>query len=140
MRDPYRQDTHGTVAANGFHRLGVQVNLPFREPCAVSHPFLHARHIAFTRSKTGAHPASGTQDQVSKHVVALTVGNDDLDAFVGHLAGYGTFSHHPAASETGFLRTDILLQIPFRFHLTDNLHARFAGKAVVYAIHIAQYD
>ena len=134
------QDAHGLVAAHRLHRLGVQVNLSFGEPRAMRNPLLHARHAALSRSKARTHHAAGPQHQVGQHVLAPPVGNDYLDALVGHLAGHATLGHHAAAPEARLFRADILLQVPVRLHLADNLRARRARRTVIDAVHVAQDD
>ena len=80
----------------------------------------------------------GMFQQIGQDPVLHTVGNDDLDALLGHLGGDGRLGQHAAAAETAPAELDITAQVLARLNPPDDLRPGHLRISVIDTVDIAQ--
>ena len=82
----YKQQAHGLLATQSFGSLGIDVDDTFGEALAVCNPLFHGRRGIGVGPELSVHGLLRMLGQVDEDVVGLSVGDDNLDAFVCHFA------------------------------------------------------
>src|SRR5574344_1620722 len=79
-------------------------------------------------------------DEVDEDILALAIGDDDLDARLLHTGGSGVFGMHTASAECALLSLDIFAEVATRGYDGNNLRLRVIGMTGEDTVDIAQKD
>ena len=79
-------------------------------------------------------------NEINQNVIPLTIGNDNTDAILRHLARCSIFRMHTTPAKSAFLCLDILTEIGTRLYPTNQLGGGIIRLSRIDAVNIRQQD